>query len=188
MASAPPTLKNVPFDLKMSGSGELKGKFDKESKDEEVVFDNETDGGLIVRFILDDDDDTGLLFPDDHTRAIWVKPVKDKNEKTCPTEGDKWDVFTPLRVTDNNRTLEVRNTNQCRATFKFALNFTEKPHDSGAKLISWDPIGENRNGGSLRSFVPPALGGTVLAAGIAGAAVGALAGYLACQQQQRTRD
>ena len=172
-----PTPVDIKFSIKRGGGGKLKGKFCKNppGKEEEVEFDNVNSDGLIVSFTLTDDDGTGLRFPDQLARAIWVHPVKDKQDD-CPDKQVSWSGFEPIAVSNGNRTLQVRNPNTCAQLFKFSLNLTKSPTDANAPLERWDPIGSNRNGGLLADAPPSLTTGVVLALGgaliaVVGAAV-----------------
>lgn len=191
MATVQPTTKDVRVSIRRDQHGRLRGKFKRDfqwpwESDQEVKFENETSAGLVVCFHLVEDGGTGLVFPSRPSRALWVHKVAKKNDP-CPPQNATWDGFRPVDVINNNRTLQVQNPNGHKQLFKFSLNFVSDKDNPNADLEYWDPIGENRNGGS-QSFVQPLpTSTTVLAAGIAGAAVGAVAGYVACTQK-RTRD
>ena len=142
-----PTPVNVPFSIKRQNN-KLKGKFDNNpaDKEEEVDFDNVNSDGLIVNFILADDDDTGLRFPEQLARTIWVHKVNSKQDP-CPDTPVSWGGFSPIQVSPDRRTLSVRNPNTCQQLFKFSLNLTLDPANPSSPLERWDPIGNNRNGG-----------------------------------------
>ena len=152
MATAAPTPKLVDLTLRRIAKDELKGSFIRPpwKNDQEMSFKNKNDEGLMVSFTIEDDGGTGMLFPDDPAKALWVHPVAKKNDP-CPPPGSTWPEFQATGVTNGNRTLEVRDFNSCPQLFKFALNFTTDPHNPDAKLESWDPIGDNRNGQNLAS-------------------------------------
>jgi hypothetical protein len=145
------------------------------------TYENHGRPGFVIKFMIDDPDRTGLLFPKSKLDAMWAHPVKDANGP-CPKPGTTWPEFEAFNVPAGGKTLMVKNRNSFEQLFKFSLNFTRDREDPDAPLVCWDPIGDNRNGG-LRAPTPTAfmIGGVALAAGFAGAA----AGYLACSQISR---
>lgn len=128
-----------------------------------------------LSFHIVDDDKTGYRFPSDLNEAMWVHTVDDE-KGPCPEPYSKWGQFTAKEVKSANKILVVDNLNEDKQKFKFALRFS-KEKNFGPPYVMWDPIGDNRNGGSVTN---PGGGGGGLAAtlgpvGIAIAAVGILA-------------
>lgn len=182
MATTATCVEEVGVRIRRTHHG-LKGKFKRRvdsggGDDDEIEF-NGPD--ILVNFTIVDDGGTGLVFPNQPSRALWVHPVASK-DGPCPPDGASWDQFEPVQVLNNNRTLQVLNRNRYQRLFKFSMNFTRDPTSSHGQLESWDPIGDNRNGKLVGQFSAALIGGGVaIAAGIAGAA----AGYLACAQKSR---
>lgn len=137
-------------------------------KGKKLEFNNDHHPGFIVYFDIDDDDDTGFRFPDDHNRAIAVQTYTGTNPP-CPTAGATWDQFYPIAVSKNNTRLEVRNLNEDPAEFAYTLFVTKDPHGTNPALEPIDPIGSNQNGPRLE---PASSFGTVaLVVGVAAVAV-----------------
>lgn len=108
-------------------------------------FKNAHHPGFSLDFVIDDDDNTGLLFPKRIERAMWVREIALEDDP-CPKDGDKWGQFVGTTVSPDFSTLSVRNFNEFEKKFKFSLNFTYDPENDNSDLICWDPIGDNRNG------------------------------------------
>ena len=114
-------------------------------KGQRLEFKNQNHPGFDVHFDIDDKDKTGFLFPDDHTLAIAVQTYQG-SPPPCPTQGQTWCEFCPVRVSENNTRLEVRNLNENPAEFSYTLFLTKDPHGSNPKFEPIDPIGSNQNG------------------------------------------
>lgn len=130
----------VKFDFQNSSAGPEKQKYENDGHD-----------GFLIEFKIKDQANSGLLFPKSPCDALWVHPVANEHGP-CPSRGAQWDQFVPIEVIDGGETLVVRNYNKDVQLFKFSLNFTRDREDPTSPLVCWDPIGENRNGFSLRSF------------------------------------
>lgn len=135
------------------------------------TYDNDGHPGFLIHFTIDDDAESGLLFPKDPYSAIWVHQVQNENGP-CPPRGARWPEFNPEEVIDEGRTLVVRNQNRCYDLFKFSLNFVRNRDNPNETPVCWDPIGINRNGMFAFARADYAHVGTVAVAGVA---LGALA-------------
>lgn len=131
-------------------------------KDGKLKFRNKNHPGFIVHFDIDDDDDTGYFFHDNHELAIGVQPYTG-DPAPCPGQAAKWCQFFPVSVTEGNTRLEVRNLNEDETEFKYTLFVTKTPHAPDPKFEPIDPIGSNQNGPRFT----PAVGVIALAIGAA---------------------
>lgn len=95
-----------------------------------------------VVFTLDDRTGLGLRFASDPNMAMWVKRGWLGMTPHCPRSPKSHRHIPPHRVAPTE--LEVHNLNPIRSKYKFALNFVR---EGNPRLISYDPIWENRNGG-----------------------------------------
>src|SRR5438309_8454438 len=120
----------------------------KNTKKRELLFRNDHFDGFMLHYRLDHPSFGDLKFPNDPQRAL-SSAVMTGPENECPTTG-VWPQFTPVSVTDDNRTLVVRNCNgdlqpgQTEVQFGYTLFVTDDP-DYG-ELTPLDPIGTNMNG------------------------------------------
>jgi hypothetical protein len=114
--------------------------------DTDLVFHNNCHPGFEISFNFHDQtgDPDGYRFPKHKDEAVWSQ-LGDSKE-ACP-KAPVWDIFKPLRVTENGETLVVQNENCGRAVgnFQYALNVT-----NGTTTVSLDPGGRNMNGGQFR--------------------------------------
>lgn len=134
-------------------------------------YQNDGRPGFLIDFEIDDHASSGLLFPKDIRKAMWVHPVADA-QGPCPQENASWQEFTAVSVSNDGKVLTVRNTNNRCQMFKFLFNFTPDRENSEATLVPWDPIGDNRNGSqSIHLMAPAVIGSTVAVLTLAGAAV-----------------
>lgn len=96
----------------------------------------------------------------------------------CPPEGSSFPGFyvDPASFIQDDL-LTVVNEDMSVQSFSYCLNFVPDGTDEGpdTKYIAYDPIGENRNGGSTRTFVSrlssPGFVATALVAAVAIVAV-----------------
>ena len=120
----------------------------------ELTFKNPKKGDWFdVDFNIIDKQDTGYLFPDDPEKAMFVTPVSNLSDP-CPEDWNNpqyWAQFQATKVTKGNRTLQVKNLNETVQLYKFCLWFTKTPKANGP-CIPYDPIGNNQNAGSGRSY------------------------------------
>ena len=117
---------------------------------QELSFKNNGKPGFKLKFKIVDDQNTGYLFPDDETKAMWVRTVTSIDDD-CPKTEMYWNQFQATGVDGHNKTLKVRNLNDRIQTFKFTLLFTKTPKQNGP-CIKYDPIGQNQNGDQEISF------------------------------------
>ncbi len=132
-----------------SNIGKKKGKA--------LIFNNEQNGrkydGFDIIFEIVDHTRKDFKFmdigalpngdPDPNCAPMWVRTVKDFGD-TCP-DHQFWDQFTSMKVYAGNKKLHVRNMNDCKQLFKFALMFSRNP-SQGPCEIMYDPDGTNQNG------------------------------------------
>jgi len=115
----------------------------------ELTFKNPKKGDWFeVDFNIVDDQNTGYRFPNDKTKAMYVKTISNVTDP-CPDDWNDpqyWDQFKAQAVTNNNCTLKVKDLNETVQLFAFCLWFTKTPKDDGP-CIPYDPIGSNQNGG-----------------------------------------
>ena len=106
-----------------------------------LTFKNDKKGDTYrVTYCLDDGD-LGLKFRKRPYDAIWVA-----EGSYCPESPCTNDEFKPLHVTPDRRELVVLNKNGFADEFCYTLRFRKA--DGGE--IDWDPIIDNRNGGTAR--------------------------------------
>lgn len=137
---------------------------------QKLTFNNDGKPGFKLKFKIIDDQKTGYLFPENEKDAMWVKTVNNEAEQ-CPGSAMYWPQFEATDVTDDYKTLKVRNRNDDAQLFKFTLLFTKTPEQNGP-CIQYDPIGDNRNG--AQAFIKPAL---AIAIGVTVIAVVALVAF-----------
>ena len=97
-----------------------------------------------VVFTLVNGTGVDLIFPTNKLRAMWVAKGTATQAPPCPrTTAHHKDIkaqnVQPLQLT-------VHNKNKDKALYKFALNFVRSDDVNQTKLISYDPIYDNRNG------------------------------------------
>lgn len=107
----------------------------------------------LIEFVLDDRTGDQLRFPDAPHDAMWVARVEDMANALCPgkeTPSD-YEVLEPICVCDNGLRLIVRNENPRKEQWSFTMNFVKagQSSDDADNYVSWDPITDNHNGGSI---------------------------------------
>lgn len=114
--------------------------------DTNLVFHNNRHPGFEVVFQLQDDtgDPIGYTFLKPKLNAVWSQ--LGDGPDFCPKE-EMWEVFQPLRLTDDGMTLTVLNPNSGNAVGKFQYTLWVT---NGVKTIPLDPGGDNMNGGTSR--------------------------------------
>jgi hypothetical protein len=96
----------------------------------------------LIEFILDDQANLGLRFPDKPEDAMWVARAS-ANQKVCPGPNDKdYSVLRPYAVVGGTK-LCVHNPNMQIEDWAFTLNFL----NTAGVSVPWDPIGGNQDGG-----------------------------------------
>ena len=147
----------------------------------ELTFKNPKKGDWFeIDFNISDPDNTGYVFPDDKTKAMYVKTINDVTDP-CPNDWNDpqyWDQFKAQTVTGNNKTLKVKDLNETVQLFAFCLWFTKTPKQNGP-CIPYDPIGSNQNAGGRFSLVSDTAT-VALVAGVV--AVVAVVGYMMLAQ------
>lgn len=112
-----------------------------------VQFDNNQTGahfdGFLVDFSLPDGFGQNADWTFDPQAPIWVKLVDRRG--ACPrSRGDHQPgILTDPTLSDDNRTLTVRNANAVAQYFGFSLRFVNL---NGGPDLTYDPIGDNQNG------------------------------------------
>lgn len=124
----------------------------KKSDNYDIHFDLVNQDGLKLEFLQDTQDVQNVM---------WVAKGSATAPPACPQSQASDPEFTVTSVTAN--TLDVTNTDLNSCMYKFALNFIDT--GNGNKAEQFDPIYDNKNGGS-RSVVSNAVvvGGLVAAA------------------------
>lgn len=109
---------------------------------------NQYSNGFDVSFCLPEAKGKNASWIFDSAGPIWVKLVDQSG--ACPQSGK--DNSNPPILTNptlkDPRTLAVTNSNGAAQYFGFALNF--KSSGSGGRKLSYDPIGDNQNGNSMK--------------------------------------
>jgi hypothetical protein len=108
-----------------------------------LTFDNANRPGFEVYFRLVDQGNTGLLFPDDPHLALAAQPGAGQ---LCPAQGQVWNQFNPVYVSEDNTTLKVHNLNKIATPFWYSLFVTLTPHSQNPVCLPLDPGGDNQNG------------------------------------------
>ncbi len=104
----------------------------------DIIFENHRRDGFIINYNLRDPRNTGYLFPNDLTEALYSA-----TGGGCPTSKGQWPQFEAQEVTNGNRTLVVRNRNNGKQSFGYTLRVTD-----GTNWQDLDPGGDNQNGNS----------------------------------------
>lgn len=165
---------NVTIKATKNPAGEFEFDMDyKGGSTELLVFDKAKDGmktidEYLINFTLENGPGINLAFVSNANDVMYVKKGSDNHLPKCPKNGSG-NGQTPFQVVNNPvppTTLTVRNPDADVCFYKFALRFEDR--NDGNKIVTFDPIYDNRNGGSPRSAQ------FSLATGIGGAAAGAL--------------
>lgn len=139
LSDNPPDFSLTSSDIPVKGTGD----------DAMISFNNDGNAGYEITFDLQDNTGKGYVFfqrpqnpsPDD---ALSVKLCSKTGH--CPGPGQSWDEFKPTSVQGTQ--LVVENANSYPQYFGFAFYFS-LPNENSSSL-KYDPIGDNRNGFSLR--------------------------------------
>lgn len=118
-----------------------------------------------------------LVFSKLPEKVMWAMAT-DGPTGACPPEGSTFDGFYVDPATYiKDDLLTVINTDQTCQFFSFCLNFVPRgtKEGKGTKYICYDPIGDNRNGGSVGGI--RFLSTTTLIVAIAVVAIIAFAAY-----------
>ena len=111
-------------------------------KDNYISFCNDGQPGYVITFHLRDPRDE-YRFPEDLKAALWAD-----DEPACPESECHWGQFKAKAVNNNGVDLVVRNLNEHKRQFGYALLVT---NDGGQSFLRLDPIGGNENGPSMFS-------------------------------------
>jgi hypothetical protein len=106
----------------------------------DIIFENHRRDGFIINFNLRDPYNTGYLFPADKDEALYSAAGA-----ACPSAKGQWGPFKAESVTNGNRTLVVRNLNNGKQIFGYAMQVTKT---GGRPFLLLDPGGDNQNGSS----------------------------------------
>lgn len=107
----------------------------------------------LLEFVLDDQSGDQLRFPKVPHDAMWVsKGHEEPGERVCPdmnTVSD-YEVMEPISVSPDRQRLIVRNDNPRKDHWVFTMNFVKQGQDESdhSRFVSWDPGGNNQNGGN----------------------------------------
>jgi hypothetical protein len=145
-----------------------------------VVFDKTKHKGMhkkdehLVYFELHQDPGMMLKFATDANVALWVAQGTEKRPPPCPQVQPN--TFNPIFYGCDSQAskLTAVNSNPKKCFFSFTLNFVDSKSATPNKLISYDPVGQNKNGG-----VGLHDSNVDYAAVLIGAAAAGLLGYLA---------
>ena len=133
-----------------------------------------------IKFKLKNRNGADLKFSRDLTKVLWAEPTT-VVDPPCPTSQQMQGIFYVKSTADiKDDELTVTNTDPSVQRFIFAFNFLPANEVDGptANYKLYDPIGDNLNGGYTTK--PPG-GGTSSFLTIGGAAVGALAAFVAME-------
>lgn len=116
-----------------------------------LTFDNRQFGefcdGFVVRFRLKDPHNTGYVFPEDESEALWVQKAGAGGSAPCPEKESRWGQFKPKEV-KGEKVLVVRNYNHKdhKSKFGYTLRVTLNRNANPMKFAHLDPPGDNTNG------------------------------------------
>lgn len=106
----------------------------------------------LIEFVLDDHTGRGLKFPRVPHDAMWVAEGDEPEKRQCPDMHtvSNYDVMEPICVSADQKRLIVRNDNPRQEHWAFTLNFVAGDQDQSdaSRYVSWDPGGNNQNGGA----------------------------------------
>jgi hypothetical protein len=128
-----------------------------DSERDELVFSKDRHGmhshdHHLLEFIVDDRTGDELRFPPVPHDAMWVAAGHEEpGRRQCPdlhTSSD-YSVMEPISVSPDRRRLFVRNDNHQKQHWVFTMNFAKPGQENDkSRFVSWDPGGNNQNGGS----------------------------------------
>lgn len=110
----------------------------------------------LLEFVVEDRTGDGLKFPKVPHDAMWVtEGHEEPGARNCPDMNStcNYDAMEPISVSPHQRRLFVRNDNASKQHWVFTINFVKDGEDPSDKsrFVSWDPGGNNQNGGSSGS-------------------------------------
>jgi len=129
----------------------------------------------LIEFSLTDDTKhpaRDLKFVSDLAHVVWTKITNDPNECLNSWPGNSYSEFQAISVPTSD-SLIVLNLDSQQQLFAFALNFVSglDSDSDPANFITYDPIGENRNGGVRnQSAAAIIIAGLAIAGVVAGVA------------------
>lgn len=147
-----------------------------------LVFDKNTENmrkseDFKIEFKLHNRKGADLCFSKVKEKVMWAMAT-DGPTGECPPEGSSFPGFyvDPTSFMRDD-VLTVINTDKTQQYFSFCLNFVPRgtKEDSDTKYILYDPIGDNRNGGT--GFSAAATTAVVAVAVVAAVAVAAYVAY-----------
>jgi hypothetical protein len=141
-------------------------KFTHESShlvNDKVTFYSPTGDHYIMTFVLIPGD-TKLRFVKEKDNAFWSK------ESECPRTKMIEGPFKPISVSNNQMVLKVKNENPSIKQYYYSLQF----EDEHGKVVSWDPIVDNQNGGVIHHHIALAVAFILATAAAIGAIVMAI--------------
>ncbi len=128
----------------------------------DFVFENNGADGFLLNYTLHGNA-LGYRFPDETDEAVYSA-----QGSGCPSCEGQWDQFEGKQVTGGNKTLVVRNHNQCEAEFGYTLRVKKILPDGEIKWLELDPGGLNKNGSVQVTSVAQAI---AIGAGAAAATI-----------------
>lgn len=131
-----------------------------------------------IHFKLDNASDTNLIFLDDPNNkdeCMWVAKGSKHAPPACPPGQMTHGEFTIKSISDLKLVVENKDLDECK--YKFVLCFVDK--DDGNRIVRYDPIYDNKNGGSQAGIASMSTGPVILIGVAAIAVVGLI--YLSTQ-------
>ncbi len=106
------------------------------------------DGFYEIEFNLDNQNGANLIFSKDREDVLWACPKTEAKPNGCPPDNTYMDsvFYVNPRKEIQNKKLHVINTDMYPLHFVFAFNFLNRGPD-GPRRVTYDPGGENQNGG-----------------------------------------
>ena len=150
--------RNVTIIAYINDKGDVDFKMESDLKKDpdkdQLTFDKTADhmpkkDYYLVDFDLKDDTKLKLEFAPNPMLAFWVNMGSPFNpEPKCPQTPSYCEEVYAVSV--SKKRLTVRNEDEIIATFRFSLGFLKGGEDpkSQTSYVRFDPIGENRDGGS----------------------------------------
>lgn len=138
------------------------------SKDEEPGMKREDEHE--VRFKLEQESGMTLEFAQSPPVALWVAWGDKTDFPECPTTQPSQPDTIFYAEDSSPNSLKAVNKNRDQQFFSFALNFVDPHSSTPTKLITYDPGGENQDGGEGRFAISAAML-TILGIGVLAAAV-----------------
>ena len=131
-----------------------------------------------VHFSLVQESGMTLEFAQSKKDVLWVAWGDKDHEPPCP-ETQPANCPDPVFYAEKSapKKLTVVNTNPKKSFFSFTINFVDPHSQTPTKLIPFDPIGENKNGGIGASESSFALASSTVAL-LVGVAVVLAIGYV----------